>query len=140
FAFGVGFWNTYGGQLEYDRFDSRQIPALNETQNAVLELVPGVAYQVNDVLSLGLAFRLGYGLFHVDTTAKPSDANLDGNGFGAGAAIGVMVTPGERVSLGAVYRTPLTNKVTGSGTLLVGNNLSPLDFQLQQRWPQSAAV
>jgi long-chain fatty acid transport protein len=139
-SFGVGLWNTYGGQLEYDRFTDQNIGALNETRNAVIEVVPGVAYEVNDVLAIGLAFRLGYGLFDVNTTARPSTANLSATGFGAGGTVGAMVRASKTLQFGAVYRTSLTNQLTGDGTLTTSAATIPVDVKLSQRWPQSAGA
>ncbi len=137
-AFGVGFWNTYGGQLEFPRFENQAIGAINETQNVTLEIVPGVAYEVNDVLALGLAFRVGVGLFKSNTTAKPSSADLSASGVGAGATVGIMVRPSKRLSIGGVYRTSMTNKLNGEGQLMTPAILD-VDVKISQRWPQSAA-
>jgi len=145
-SFGIGLWNTYGGQLEYERFRDADgehlgnIPAVNSTRNAVIEIVPGVAYEINDVLAIGATFRLGVGLFDVNTTANPSDSELSAIGLGAGATLGVMVRPTPSLNIGAVYRTSLTNKVTGDGTILAGSTLLPVEVEVDQQWPQSAGI
>jgi long-chain fatty acid transport protein len=134
-TFGVGLWNTFGGQLKYD--DNPEIPGtLIETRNAVIEIVPGASYEVNDVLAVGFAFRLGFGLFDSVSVQRPSDADLSATGLGAGATFGVMVKPSNKLRLGFVYRTPLTVTTKGDGVLNVGGMDRDVKLEYVQRWPQ----
>lgn len=138
-TFGVGLWNTFGGQLKYE--DDPLIPGtIRETRNAVIEIVPGVAYEVNDVLAVGIAFRLGVGLFDSLSEQRPSNADLSATGLGAGATMGVMVRPNDKLSVGLVYRTPLTVTTKGDGTLLVAGNPRDVKVEMVQRWPQQMGV
>ena len=142
-SFGVGLWNTFGGQLEYNECDTcgttampdNQIPkTVQETRNAVIEVVPGIAYEVNDVLALGMAVRLGIGLFNLKAHKRPIDnSEFHTTGVGAGATFGIMITPNDKLSLGAYYRTPLTVETSGSGT---NETLGDIDVNFTQRWPQ----
>lgn len=139
FAFGIGLWNTYGGQLAYDAFTNPAVPQLVETQNAVIEIVPGVAYEVNDVLAVGASVRVGIGLFHVKTIARPSNADLDASGLGVGGNLGLMIRPSSTFRIGVAYHTTLTNKLSGDGTIIT-NEERAVTIELEQVWPQSAAM
>ncbi len=135
-AFGVGFWNTFGGQLYYkDNIGN----TVKSTRNAVLEVVPGIGYQVNDVLAVGAAFRLGIGLFDSQVSKRPADAELSATGVGAGGTVGILVTPGNALRIGAYYRTSLTVTTNGSGVL----HQSPdrdVNIEFKQQWPQQAGL
>lgn len=146
-AFGVGFWNTYGGQIDYrgnecetcgpGGTDNRISGTILQSQDAVLELVPGVGYQVNDVLAVGAAIRIGFGLFSSVVYNRPKPAEMSAFGLGAGATLGVMVTPSKKINIAGYYRTPL--RVTTSGSAKVWTNPSTptnWDLELTQRWPQ----
>jgi long-chain fatty acid transport protein len=140
-AFGIGTWVSHGGSLSYPKFEDPLKPALNETMNAVVEIVPGIAYEVNDVLKLGVALRLGFGLFAVNSNKRPLDSDLSSNGFGVGATLGALVTPSERLSIGAFYRSNLTVTAKGEGTLV--NNMgdvNDVNVEMKQRWPQAAGA
>lgn len=141
-AFGIGTWVSHGGSLKYPRFldENGMIdddkPALNETMNAVVELVPGIAYEVNDVLKLGVSLRLGFGLFGVNSTKRPLTSDLSSSGFGVGTTLGALVTPSDRLSFGAFYRSNLTIKTKGEG-VADGENRN---VEFEQRWPQAAGA
>ena len=79
------------------------VPALDHVQTAVIELVPGVAYEVNEFLSIGVTFRLGVGLFAIDATAKPADGEFSAFGVGAGFGLGVMMKPSDTVRVGGSW-------------------------------------
>ncbi len=142
-ALGIGFWNTFGGALTYDKGDP-MVPALDATTTAVLEIVPGVAYKVNDFLSLGFAFRLGLGIFAVDATAKPANGSFSSFGVGAGATFGAMISPpslGGKLQIGLAYRTSLTTNTSGSGNLeLTAGTQTPVEMSHRQEWPQQASL
>ncbi len=143
-ALGVGVWNTFGGELHYDKMEDRNQPVLDMVRDAVIEVVPGVAYEVNDFLAIGAAFRLGIGLFAVDATAKPADGSFSAFGVGAGGTLGIMIRPSKSLNIGLVYRTALTVSTTGSGELQLdmtpGAPATPVDVAHDQNWPQSASI
>jgi long-chain fatty acid transport protein len=140
-AFGVGLWNSYGGQLTYK--DATPINGtIAKTRNAVIEVVPGLAYEVNDILQVGGALRIGIGLFDSNAVARPNDAELSATGVGAGFTLGAMVRPNDQLSLGWFYRSPLNVATKGSATVHfdppVGDKQYDLEFQ--QQWPQETGV
>jgi long-chain fatty acid transport protein len=133
---GVGVWNTFGGQLSYEKFDNPSTPAVNSTEDLVLEVVPGIGYQVNDVLSIGASLRVGIGLFAVDATAKPLDTDISSFGVGIGASLGVLVRPTDKISIGAVWRSNLDIATKGSGTV----ETSSVEVAHTQQWPQQLGL
>jgi long-chain fatty acid transport protein len=145
-SFGVGLWNTYGGQVSYDKTGRADVPALNRTREALLELVAGVGYEASEYVSVGLAVRVGFGLFDVDATARPITSVMSATGFGVGLTGGIMLSNGGRLEdagtarLGVVYRTPMTVATAGDATLDMGGGPTELDIEHSQQWPQSAAI
>lgn len=139
-AIGVGLWNTFGGALNYPKSDGA--PALDHTTTAVLELVPGVAYEVNDFLAVGAAFRLGFGIFSVEATKLPADGEFSAFGVGAGASVGIMLRPARGLQVGLAWRSPLTTSTSGSGKLdLAGNGqFTSVDVAHKQEWPQQLSL
>jgi long-chain fatty acid transport protein len=138
-ALGVGFWNTFGGAVEYEKGEPT-VTALNATQTAALELVSGIAYEASDFVQVGASVRFGLGLFSVDATAKPVDGEFSAFGFGAGFTLGVMVKPTEALRLGLSYRSALTIDTRGSGTLVINRVPTDVTPRHTQEWPQQASL
>ena len=140
---GIGFWNTFGGTATFPKGDPNR-PAIDESTAVVLELVPGLAYEVNDFLSLGVGVRLGLGLLSIRSTAKPTDADFSALGVGPGATLGMMVRPTRNLSVGVTYRTPLSAHLRGTGTIYdfptPGETTSIDDVGHDQRWPAQALL
>ncbi len=135
---GGGVWNTFGGQLTYPKVGLMGV--IDHSQNAVIEGVGGVSYQVTERFAIGGAARLGIGLFKVQTTRKPVDSDLSATGVGIGASLGGTWRPSPRVTLAASWRSGLEIKTTGSGTLLLPDGPLPVTVEHVQTWPQSASV
>lgn len=133
---GAGLWNTFGGQLTYA---PTGMPAIDATQDLVVELAAGLAYRVHDRLAIGATARIGIGVFSVETTDKPITADISGSGVGIGLGLGLAWRPHPRVSVGAAWRSPLDVETTGEGALDAGGGLL-LDMTHTQHWPQSAEV
>lgn len=136
FTAGLGVWNTYGGQLTYAATGE---PAIDESQDLLLEVVLGAAYRLHDRLAVGMTTRIGIGLFEVKTTDRPVTSEISGSGVGLGVGLGVAWRPHPRVAVGAVWRSALDVEVTGTGHLAIGAGLD-LEMVHQQHWPQSAEV
>lgn len=137
-ALGVGLWNTYGGSAEFER---GPINVAYKIQNAVLELVPGVAYEVNDHIGIGAALRIGIGLLDIGADDKPLDAMFSGRGVGAGMTLGLMLRPMDELSIGLTYRSAMTVSVSGSGEVETATgDFTDVEVLHEQRWPQSAVV
>jgi long-chain fatty acid transport protein len=140
-ALGIGVWNTFGGSLHYEP-GPEGMKAIDEVRTAVLEVVPGVAYEVNEMLQLGLSLRIGVGLFDIIAESFPADADVSGVGFGAGFALGAMLTPSDWLRIGLTYRSPLTVPISGDGQLdELGNGVFINNsFEHEQEWPAQGSL
>jgi len=116
------------------------MPALDSTEEAVVELDAGAALRVSDKLSVGGALRLGLGLFALDATMAPFDASLSANGVGVGMTWGALVSPTDRVRVAAVWRSRLRITTSGDGTIELASGPSQQQVEHVQTWPQEAAL
>jgi long-chain fatty acid transport protein len=94
---------------------------------AVATLSPAIAYQINDMLSVGGSLNLSYGMLNLEQPgAGQYEEKL--NGFAFGATIGIMAKPMENLSLGLTVKTPVKATLSGdvvmSGAGLLGLGLS----------------
>lgn len=133
---GVGVWNTFGGQLSYEPTDD---PAIDASQELLVEIAAGLAYRVSPRLAIGVTARVGVGLFSVSATRRPVSSEIDGSGVGLGVGLGVAWRPHPRLAIGATWRSALDVDVTGRGKLEVGSGLD-LEMVHRQAWPQSAEL
>jgi long-chain fatty acid transport protein len=146
-ALGVAFYSSYGGAIAFDPASvsgsiGSGAAGLTQTSLALLEVAPALAYQVADALALGVALRIGISTFSVDDQEPAFTASgVSAVGAGVGATFGATVRPHPRVAIGAVYRTPLSTGMSGSGNLsIAGGPPTRRDLTLQVTWPQSAAL
>lgn len=146
FTLGIGVWNTFGGQVSYakqiDPATQTPIAAVDAVRDAVIEIVPGFAYRVDDRLAFGAALRVGIGLFSLDATQKPLDSNLSATGVGLSYAAGAVYRPTPAVRIGLAWRAPLTIRTTGSGTVEFPDpiGIDTVDVEHTQRWPQQVSL
>jgi long-chain fatty acid transport protein len=134
FTLGLGAWNTFGGRISYPKTG---MPALDVTQDLCFEINAAAALHISDRLSIGGAFRLGLGFFHIEATMNPFDANLSANGIGVGMTWGALFRPTDRVNIGVNWRSPMRIATKGSGTVIdSGGNMERPDIQHDQNWPQ----
>ena len=137
FTLGGGIWNTYGGQISYPK---TMMPALDSTQNAVLEAQIGTGLRLSDKFSIGASFRFGIGLFAVQGTRMPYDSDLSASGIGVSHIWSMHFRPTSKVKMGVVWRAPMNLTTTGSGTIDGASGLERVSVEHEQQWPQSAAL
>ena len=138
FTLGAGVWNTFGGNI---RFPTTGQPALDKTQDAVIEAAAGASVRISDKLAFGGAFRIGYGLFSIDATMDPYNAHLSASGIGVAMAWGALVRPTETVRIGVTWRSPLRISTSGSGTVeVVPGNPTRAPVAHDQLWPQQVSL
>jgi long-chain fatty acid transport protein len=131
-AFGVGGMgvdyksNLYGGRT------------LTSYQN--LRLAPAVAYKLNDAFSVGLTANLSWAQMKFDVASGFGQVPHDtSNAFGAGATIGLKVTPVKDLAIGLAYETrtdfsdfkftiPAHNAMTPTGPVPVPGGTDALSF------------
>jgi long-chain fatty acid transport protein len=149
FAVGFGMFVTQGLQVEYNQSQLKtagENPGIISTKFAMLELVPSLAYKVNDVLSVGASLRagvMGMGLtdFSSITDTRPSNATLNGSGAGFGFAVGVIARPLPDLSLGLNYRSEVNVSVSGDASIVGTGSTTPqaAGFNLSVPWPQAVS-
>ena len=136
-TFGAGLWNTFGGKVD---FPKTGMPALDSTQDAMLEATAGAALRVSDKLSLGAALRVGIGLFSLDSTMKPFDSSLSASGVGLGGALGAIIKPTEILRVGVAWRSAMHISASGSGTVTMPSGPEQEQITHDQHWPQQASL
>ena len=136
-TFGGGVWNTYGGQLSYMPTGR---PAIDASREAVVELAAGLAYRVNDRLSLGATFRVGVGLFEVKATDRPITSDLSGLGLGVGTTLGAMWRAHPRLTVAGAWRSGLVVDIAGDGVLELPGEHKQVAVAHEQAWPQAASI
>lgn len=137
FTLAAGAWSPYGGQV---RFDKTGMPALDATREAAFEATAGAALRISDRLSLGAALRFGLGLFSLEATQLPFDAEMSATGVGVGLALGLALRPTPALRLSASWRSPLRISTSGSATLALPGGTMREDIEHDQLWPQQASL
>jgi long-chain fatty acid transport protein len=137
FTLGAGIWNTFGGQVTWPKNGQ---PALDSTEDAVLDADAGTSLRISDKLSIGGTFRFGIGQFSIASTADPFDAQLSGTGVGVSTAWGALVRPTPNVRIGIAWRAPLRITTEGNGTVTFTSTPVPQAVRHDQVWPQQASL
>lgn len=139
---GIGVYVPSGLGAAWDGTDfsaiSHNVAYQWESRIGMVTIAPALAYKVNDMVSVGAALNINYGMFslktHAGTVEPPQtpvevdlgqyDEDLDGWGFGA--TFGILVKPSEMFSFGLTARTP--SKISFRGESLI-SNLDLLGFK-----------
>lgn len=137
FTLGLGVWNTFGGRSSYERTGN---PALDATQDALIEINAAAALHISDMLSIGGALRFGVGLFSIEATMNPFDADVSASGVGLGMTWGALVRPTETLRIGLTWRSPMRITTKGSGTFVFGGPAERHDVEHRQSWPQQVSL
>jgi long-chain fatty acid transport protein len=109
-----------------------------ESKVGAVTFSPGASYRINEMISVGAALNINYGMFSMKrwagTTEIPEppyefdlgqyEMNLKGWGFGA--TFGVLVKINDMLSAGATLRTPSRVKFSGDASL---SNIELLGFK-----------
>lgn len=138
----------YGGAVSFPRIDPTtkypdSVNGVENTQLADLEIVPSIGYQVNDLLSIGVGLRVGYGLFSSTVHNLPTDASLSMSGLGVGYVLGAMVRPLDGLQIGASYRSSLGIDYNGSASIAENPPPAPpiqADGSFHVDWPSFASL
>ena len=103
----------------------------------LFSLSPLVAYKINDVISVGAALNVNYGMFSINMHAGEAELPVPPyaldlgqyeesmSGWGLGATFGVLVKPSDRISVGLTIRTSSKVKFKGDGLI---SNFAMLGF------------
>lgn len=126
-----------------------------ESKVGLVTIAPALAWKVNEMISVGGALNINYGMFSLkrwagiaDIPQPPNEVDLgqyedDLNGWGFGATFGVLVKANEMLSFGATVRT--SSKVKFKGETMI-SNIGLLGFKEKSdaersiTWPWWVAV
>ena len=143
-AIGVGIYVPAGMGAEWDATDFG-MPAGYDflSEIGVINFSPGVAYQVSDQFSVGVALNVYYAMFDmaqpVPTSATTAEQfEEESTGLGFGATIGLKYKINEMFTLGATYRTKTTVTMNGTATnpaFAFYNAPTESDFDRDVAWP-----
>ncbi|UCC41642.1 MAG: outer membrane protein transport protein [Candidatus Aminicenantes bacterium] len=141
FVAGLGVYTHSRLGTEWDGADLVGIANGNSTLKwssriGVVTIAPGIAYNINDILSIGAALNINYGMFDVAMHAGSVEPVLNMvidlgqyeesmKGWGYGAIFGILVRPHNVLSLGATFRTASRIEFSGEASI---SNLSTLGF------------
>jgi len=110
-----------------------------ESKIGLITFAPALAVKINDMISIGAALNINYGMFdikmHAGLTPPPDSQDLGQyeesmTGWGYGATIGVLVKPMEKLSIGATFRTESTVKFKGDAQISEACPLTSFVFNL----------
>jgi long-chain fatty acid transport protein len=103
FTAGIGAYGTAGMGVDYP---TNLYYGVTYTSYQQLRVTPAIAYRFGDVASVGVTFNAMWAQMKYDVASGVGQVAHDtANSFGAGATIGVQVTPVKTVTLGAAYET-----------------------------------
>ena len=102
-SFGLGAYGVSGMGVDYDLGAMGGLLSTNYTN---MRFAPGLAYKINDMISLGATINLMYATMEYSmNTGTAQIVNTASSAFGYGATIGVTVKPADIISIGLVYET-----------------------------------
>ncbi len=138
---GIGIYIPSGLGASWDGNDFRNYSNGQtyqwESKVGAVTFSPGASYRINDMIAVGAALNINYGMFSLQrwagTTEIPEppyefdlgqyDMNL--NGWGIGATFGVLVKINDMLSAGATLRTPSRIRFSGDASI---SNLELLGY------------
>jgi long-chain fatty acid transport protein len=140
---GAGLWRTFGNESNYL---GGAIPGSVSSQ--LYELVPGAAFQVSELLELGVALRFGLGTHDAegDLAENPIRGQASASGIGFGASFGATLRPTPALRVAASWRSGMTLQLSGDGLAVnpmptgPDDAFLPVGISIEQRWPQQAAL
>jgi len=102
-SFGLGAYGVAGMGVDYAQ---NLYGATTYTSYSQMRFTPGVGYKLNDLVSFGLTLNAMWATMEWNVAGAMGQApHTTGSAFGAGATIGVKVTPIPELTLGAAYET-----------------------------------
>jgi long-chain fatty acid transport protein len=153
-AFGVGVFAPAGFGASYgDMTQALLGPQLYRSVGAMGKILPGVAYRVNDRLSVGLTVGLAFsdiglkGPYFLQTgpfAGAPSTISLIGFGTAPTGSVGMQYQLTDDTMLGATYTEQTNFKLHGASNATLftpgGALSSHFDTITNMCWPRSVAV
>jgi long-chain fatty acid transport protein len=131
FAYGVGLFVPFGLGQEYkDKNNSIFRNQITKIELMTFVINPTVAWEINDVLSVGVGIDLMYGQATLERTpfspllgGNLYNSSLEGDGWAYGYNFGLLLTPSPNWKVGFSYRSPFTLEVKEGDVEI--RNISP---------------
>jgi long-chain fatty acid transport protein len=157
-AWGIGVFAPAGFGAEFNMVNPHTGPAKYESFGMLVKILPAVAYQVTDRLSIGatLGVAIGHneleGPFYVQTgpfAGTPTLMDLQATGAAVAGGIGLQYCLTPRTTIGIAYneRTDLDLDGNARATLITppppfGFGLQDSEFDLEANltWPRSLGI
>jgi long-chain fatty acid transport protein len=152
-TYGIGAFAPAGFGAEYRMTNPFTGPALYRSLGLVGKLLPAVAYQWNDRLSIGasLGLALGHnaleGPFFIQSgpfAGAPTLLDLHVTGAAVAGGVGLQYVLTPQTTVGVAYSAPTRFDMDGNARATVITGLGPLtsgfDAQAQLTWPGSLGV
>jgi len=136
--FGIGVYFPHGSG---GTFESPSAIPTNPLEGRIysMELLPTVAWQMTDWISMGASLRVvrianelkGFPFIDPNTGGLLSIDHLDVSGWTIGGALGVMAKPYDWLNIGLLYRTQVQKKLEGTLEIAgVGSTDASLEMTL----------
>jgi long-chain fatty acid transport protein len=108
-SFGLGVYAPYGGRIDWPQNTGFRAVA-TEGSLQYFRVNPVIAFKLAPNLSIGGGVMVDYGKIDLEQglSAAPQPPNFyrfKGNGWSVGYNLGVLWQPGEKISLGATFRS-----------------------------------
>ncbi len=151
-AFGIGFFVPAGFEEDYTMQGPAQLPGPQrfESFGALAKILPGVACQVTDELSIGATLGVGYSYAKFEAPYILQGPTLPGvptvlNTHGAGAcllwSVGAQYRWSDATTLGVAYQSPSQFTLDGNADIQVpGLGQSSYDSSMNITWPQNVGI
>jgi long-chain fatty acid transport protein len=151
FGIGFGFFSANGNQVDYPKdWEGRFF--LTSAKLLQLNFAPTIAYKVSENLLIGVNTVLTYAeigqgnQIDLSPLGVPGEGSLGlkGDGFGAGATVGLKARLGSSILLGVVYKSPMTIRFDGNANFQTPAAVTPLfpdgGFHTTLKFPQMVIV
>jgi long-chain fatty acid transport protein len=111
FRFGLGAYGVAGMGVD---FQQDLLGSVTQSSYSQMRFTPGVSYQVNELLAVGVTANLMYAQMEFSAVTTPpggpmsppaQSSHMAASAFGGGATLGVIVSPREDLRFGAAYET-----------------------------------
>jgi len=150
--FGAGLFPAGGLATEYRLYNPLYGNQVYESNLAFLKAVAGVAYKINDKLSIGANAGVGYQAMRLSMPYELHDGAMKGAVMGADMqlygiaplySVGVIYKPINDVRLGLVYNGKINVGLDGTASVdatALGAGTGKYDAKTDFSWPQSAGI
>ena len=137
---GVGLFANFGLEYEYNESWAGRY-FTTEGGLSGITVMPGIAYRLNEQLSLGVALNIKYGRFETKSavnTFLPGDGNLEyeDDTFGYGANFGVLYEVSETTRFGVTYYSKVSlefeDSLSVSDLAIIGTLKRNLEVELEK--------